>query len=352
MYMPTTEVGFQCLNDPRCVRPEDFHPHPNPELRHDTSLLAPGEEGTTPAWRVVITSYWGDRPARYSGQGQNAKTQFGQSQDEVSDWSSHILDTRWHITPWAYPNHTHLPLSIERTCLSSPTVPFEQRNASVLILGKLSHYFHKPEAPKFEEWGRVVAAMRDEGIELWTGAKEEEDMPIPEGLRRLPEMDKVAYGKTLSSVRALLGMGNPQLSPSPFNALCRGVPVVLPYYKDDGPTPAGWKLFKDAWAQHGPALVPGEPYAYAYRSVDDMIAQLKKAVRTPIDSYVPPEMTLQSVGERTRAWLHHDWEAEYRAVLARRRKLEYPPVMLETCYESKKCKYPILGHPRDPDSNE
>lgn len=349
MYMPTTRVGFQCLSDPRCVRSEDYTPHQNPEFRHDRSLLSPGEEGKLPAWRVFITSYWGDRPAHYSGQGQNAKGQYGQSVDGESAWSSHILDPRWHVTPWAYPGHTHLPLSIERTCLGSPTVPHSQRNASVLILGKLSHYFYEPEAPAAGEWQRVVDAMAAEGVEILTAAKEEDGSPIPAGLKRLPQMDKVAYGQTLSSVRALLGIGNPQLSPSPFNSLCGGVPVVLPYYTDEGPTPEGWALFKDAWTQHGPALLAGEPYAYAYRSVDDMIEQLRKAVQTPIDGYVPSEMRLKVVGERTREWLHHDWEAEYNAIRRTRKKLEYPPVMWETCRASGTCRYPILGKPYKPE---
>lgn len=353
MYMPTIRVGFMCLSDPRCVRPEDYHPHANPELRHDTSLLTPGEEGKLPAWRVVIISYWGDRPSRYSGQGQNAWGQYGQSEDGESGWSSHILDSRWHAVPWAYPNnHTHLPLSIERTCLGSPTVPWEQRNATVLLLGKLSHYFYKPHAPPIEEWARVVDAMKAEGIEILTGAEEEEGHPIPAGLKRLPPMGKVEYGKMLSSVRALLGIGNPQLSPSPFNSFCRGVPVVMPYHTDDGPTPDGWALFKDKWAQHGPAMQVGEPYAYAYRTVDDMIEQLKKAVKTPIDSYIPPEMTLQSVGERVRAFLYTDWEGEYNAILRQRKKLEYPPIMWEKCRESETCKYPILGHPYNPEENK
>lgn len=352
MYLPTAQVGFQCLSDPRCIWPQDYHPHPNPALRHDTSLMLPHEVGTTPPWRVFHTSYWGDRPSRYSGQGQNAGTQFGQSVDQVSTWSSHLLDPRWHIVPWAYPNHTHLPLSIEWTCLSSPTVPWEQRNASVLVLGKLSHYFHMAGAPAFDAWGRIVAAMAAEGIELWTGAEEEPGHPLPAGLRRLPQMDRVAYGQALSGVRALLGIGNPQTSPSPFNSFCRGVPVVLPYYTDDGPTPGGWKMFKDAWTQNGPALAVGEPYAYAYRSVDDMIAQLRTAVRTPIKGFVPPDMSLRSVGAKTRAWLHHDWEAEYRAIRTQRRVIQYPPVMLEKCRESNTCRYPLLGHPVRPKDEE
>lgn len=308
--------------------------------------MKPHEEGRTPAWRIFITSYWGDRPSNYSGQGQSAKLQYGQSLDEESPWSSHILDNRWHIVPWSYPNHTHLPLSIEGTCLGSATVPWPQRNASVLILGKLSSYFHRERAPDFKDWSKIVAAMAAEGIELWTGATEETGKPIPEGLRRLPEMDKATYGRTLSSTRALLGIGNPQLSPSPFNSLCRGVPVVMPYYTHEGPTPGGWKTFKDRWAQNGPVLEVGEPYAYAYRGVEDMIEKLKRAVRTPIESYVPPEMTLQTVGERTRKWLYHDWEGEYREVLKRRRgKLEYPPIMMEVCRGGGHCTYPILGQP-------
>lgn len=334
MYVPTKEYGFQCLSDPRCVRAADYRPHPNTTLRHDSSLLRPEDVGRTPAWRVFIASYWGDRPEAYSGQGESPRLHWGQE----GPWSSHLLDVRWHVVPYAYPGHTHVPLTVEQTCLSAPVVPHGQRNSSVLVLAKDSAYFFERGAP---DWAALVPALKQHGLELWA-APHKGDKALPEGIRRLPPMDKAEYARTLAGVSALLGIGRPHISPSPFNSVCAGVPVLIPYYTDDGPRPGGWKTFKDKWTQHGPALQLGEPHVYAYRGTDELVAQLARAVATPFDPYVPHEMTLANVAERTREWLHADWEGRYDAIRRERRVVEYPPIMAERCYASGMCKLAIL----------
>ncbi|TXT08454.1 uncharacterized protein COLE_05378 [Cutaneotrichosporon oleaginosum] len=48
------------------------------------------------------------------------------------------------------------------------------------------------------------------------------------------------YLEVLGSARALLGIGKPEISPTPYEALYRGVPVVLAYIKPD---PEGWEVF-------------------------------------------------------------------------------------------------------------
>lgn len=40
-------------------------------------------------------------------------------------------------SPWEYPGHTYIPLSIERECTKATVVPQEERKDQALVLAKL-----------------------------------------------------------------------------------------------------------------------------------------------------------------------------------------------------------------------
>lgn len=64
MYWPLDSHGYQCLTNPRCVRPEDYTPAADPKHRWDVSRIPKHEIGTLPAWRVFMPTYvstWGRR---------------------------------------------------------------------------------------------------------------------------------------------------------------------------------------------------------------------------------------------------------------------------------------------------
>jgi alpha-1,3(6)-mannosylglycoprotein beta-1,6-N-acetyl-glucosaminyltransferase len=84
--------------------------------------------------------------------------------------------------------------------------------------------------------------MKKDGYELITVAKEEDGNPIPEGIVKLGGQSKHEYEMLLAYSKALLGIGLPQISPSPYNALCAGVPVVMPFWKK-APPGRGWHEF-------------------------------------------------------------------------------------------------------------
>jgi hypothetical protein len=42
-----------------------------------------------------------------------------------------------NVSPFQYPGHTQIPLTIEPACLQNPVVPFEERNDAILILAKI-----------------------------------------------------------------------------------------------------------------------------------------------------------------------------------------------------------------------
>jgi len=71
-----------------------------------------------------------------------------------------------------------------------------------------------------------------------------------------------------------------------------------------------------------------------------MLAKLKRAYTTPIEPFIPPEMTFQAVFERVMEVLEHDWEAEAARVKMPRggNVPPFPPQMMATCIKFGICK--------------
>lgn len=156
-----------------------------------------------------------------------------------------------------------------------------------MILAKKTEYFHRwsTSSLQIEMWDKVIPAMKEINQTFWTVAGEEtKETPVPEGIVQYGQLTRPAYGKMVSSAKAMLGIGQPAISPSPYTALCRGVPVLIPYWGPLPTDPNDWATYGMAATQHGPSVLLGEPYVYAYNisDPDDMIRQLKKAVSTPI----------------------------------------------------------------------
>jgi len=84
--------------------------------------------------------------------------------------------------------------------------------------------------------------MAKDGYELVTVANEEKGFPIPDGIVKLGSQSKHSYELLVATSRALMGIGLPEISPSPYNAICAGVPAVMPYWQDK-PVGDGWYKF-------------------------------------------------------------------------------------------------------------
>jgi hypothetical protein len=189
-------------------------------------------------------------------------------------------------------------------------------------------------------WPEIVKRVKNFGADLWSFAHEVDHIPVPEGLIKIGTLPRDEYSRKSGSARALLGIGSPPISPTPYDSLCRGVPIVMPY-KGDTPTPKGWALYKSELVQHGPINMIGKPYVYTYKlgDVDDMAAKLERAYNNLIESYVPPEKKAAFVVDRVHEVLNHDWEGEYRSL-----RLEmgghvpqYDAGLVPTCIKSKMC---------------
>jgi len=126
----------------------------------------------------------------------------------------------------------------------------------------------------------------------------------------------------LAGTRVLLGTGRPPLSPTPYDALCFGVPFVNPVVAWDAGAPddrARWRT------QHDGLKWEAEPRVYHVRLSRDLgerrrdfWAAIQRAMSTPIERYVLREMSQDAVTERLSRIVETDWLAPATEVLAKK----------------------------------
>ncbi|KAL1412095.1 hypothetical protein Q8F55_003092 [Vanrija albida] len=217
---------FKCQTNPLCIRPEDYVPAEDERFRHDLSLVPKSRMGNLPPWRMFTVDFWGARASGYGAPGINVEGQWGITKD-VKDWSPHLLGNKFQFVPYPYPGHTHIPISIEQRCLHAEYVPYERRNQSALVLAKRNRLFHDDHNKPIEDkWPQIAGGLKDIGYDLLAVAtmedKDEENKkkyPIPPELNNLGRLTSDGYSRLVSNQRALLGIGKPEISPSPYVAV-------------------------------------------------------------------------------------------------------------------------------------
>ncbi|KIK63908.1 hypothetical protein GYMLUDRAFT_83329 [Collybiopsis luxurians FD-317 M1] len=283
----TDEHVIWCLNDTvHCIE--------SPENPHGI-----------PPWKLFTFTFWGS-PEGW----QNFMA-------PKEPWSFNPLGAEWNLVPYLMPDH-HFYLGYHlKECEESSTIAPSERKDQVIILAKRSWYFHRYNFVKFSWWPEIIEKTRAAGIEIICLAEEEEGFPIPEGLVTLDPLDRQSYNKLLSTSKALLGIGHPKISPSPYASLCHGLPVIFPYHGNKGCSPhpsnmSDWCTFTGDHHQHGPlAAALREPYVYMADvdgTVDELVAKILAAVDTPIEPLVQPEMTLEEVTRRVKDYFMIDWK--------------------------------------------
>lgn len=183
----------------------------------------------------------------------------------------------------------YLGYSLEKTCLKTPYVRPEERPRQVFVLAKQSKYF----APT----GRYI--LRDHpqaAATFFSGLSEslntsfvgafhmDEGFPIPDGITRLARMSRPAFQATIARSRVLLGVGSPTLSPSPWEALCLGVPFINPIHDWDRKDPEN----RDKWMSQHDGLVHtniSEPYVFHVKQGD--IKGFERAISIALNSSIP-----------------------------------------------------------------
>lgn len=324
---------LSCQGDPRCSRWEDFLPstesypslkvlkdgtadwseeggvptdaeiHPRRKWvwsRQELDDLPVEQRGTIPQHKLFVVTYWGARPG-------DPYWQF--PDDREFAWNS--LGQQWTLAPFAYPHHTYLPYSIESTCEAVPFVPAHEKKNQAFILAKRTDYFWYRSSVPTEFWPRLEA---ETGLTAMSVAIDdvrqpgEKDLPVPEGVTSIGHVSKSTFERVVGESRVMLGIGRPLISPSVYSALCQGTPVILPYFGDEA-VPKGWDLFNGNLAMHGPAAAIGPPYVYSYKKEDmqQFVSVIKQALDTPIDRYIPEDMTRSSEMKNLDDLMRFDW---------------------------------------------
>ncbi|WVW80125.1 hypothetical protein I302_102100 [Kwoniella bestiolae CBS 10118] len=216
-------------------------------------------------------------------------------------------------------NH-YLGYSIESRCRAVP-LP-SSRHHRGMALGKYAKYFNTSSSEwvwgKDDILGKAISSIppSEEGEHekfemIATGGHDDDKTGKHEdmykGITNLGKLPQDEWYQTLASSKFLLGVGKPNMSPSPYDALCFGVPFINPIMSWNHSDPEDWTK----WHTQHDALRPyGAPYVYHVQKEngEQLEQAMRDALATPIKSYIPPPMTKESVKQRHRTLVETDWK--------------------------------------------
>lgn len=112
-------------------------------------------------------------------------------------------------------------MSVEQACRALPPTPQAERNNTVLILAKKAGYFSQAFfKPMIDAFDDIAGAMEEMGMEMWTTAEGDKDNDhVPKQVVKVGRQEPAKYREILSASRVLLGIGQPPISPTPYEAL-------------------------------------------------------------------------------------------------------------------------------------
>ncbi|KAH6908465.1 hypothetical protein BKA70DRAFT_1103557 [Coprinopsis sp. MPI-PUGE-AT-0042] len=301
-------MAGECHSDPNCVKSES-----NPS--------------GIPAWKIFDFEYF--------------------TSPMASHFHAGLLQGKWTLS--ANPevgfedrgggdNVQYIGFSVEDECRRQAPVPLSQRHHRVFMLMKQISYVYQATFA----WNRtyfplvsselgttfVGAWMTDQNYQ-WNpeidGVMKDIDDPEKGVINlRTNSTEKGLFGpdRWLEEVRmskVMLGMGNPWWSPSPYHALCAGVPFINPILSYDMNDP--WN--KERWNTQHPSLNHyGPPHVYHVhrQNYTGFVEALRMAMETESPSFIPPHMTEMAVRERVRYLMEHDWRTDAEELLEKRKK--------------------------------
>lgn len=239
------------------------------------------------------------------------------------------LGGNWTLSPEDYSKITwngagtqFIGYSIGDRCLAATF--HEEREHRGLILAKEPKYFDEENGFKGilgkarDTVPPVTVAGEEMPFRLVSTAGERRDdgstEELPEGIVSLGRMPQEEYTDLLAKSKMLIGIGNPKLSPSPYWALCMGVPfinIIEDWRADDPENRQHWHTQQDALR-----FTP-EPYVYHVRhdDLDGLSRAMQRAAAKQIDRYIPPWMKKDKVLDRIGHLMETDWYAEARRVV-------------------------------------
>ncbi|KAG8865745.1 hypothetical protein FRB97_004459, partial [Tulasnella sp. 331] len=226
-----------------------------------------------PLWKIFNMHFWNGPDHPYG-------SPFTLSPEDYSAWTP----------PARGRDNYYLGYSLERTCTKVPYVAHSSRPRQVYVYAKHLQFFidknyilRNDTEDDDDERLAKVNFFRDlsASANATFVAKMRHDVPgmnIPDGISELTHSmyDRGAFQHTVSSSRVLMGVGRPALSPTPWAALCLGVPFINVITGWDGKHPDD----SSRWSAQQEAvffLRAGEPFVYNVKSGDRL--GLEEAIR-------------------------------------------------------------------------
>ncbi|KAJ7639365.1 hypothetical protein FB45DRAFT_740721 [Roridomyces roridus] len=238
------------------------------------------------------------------------------------------LGEKWTLSPEKYTpsdreGNTYLGYSIEENCRKYPFVPHGKRKSQAFIHASSLHHFLPNERawpPQFFD-----LASSATGLSFVAGAKAHSDTSPSDLAASIKNLGGDAdLHDALANSAVLVGMGDPAM-PTPYDALCLGVPFINPILNWD-PADAtdrrGWNTEHNALNELSPPYV----YHVLKNDRDGFLQAVEDAKANPIPSLVLDRMKIESVQQRLGLILEHDWRAEAAVVLEQRKKADQGPV--------------------------
>ncbi|WVQ84839.1 hypothetical protein IAT38_006996 [Cryptococcus sp. DSM 104549] len=220
------------------------------------------------------------------------------------------------------PNH-FLSYSIEPTCRRLPYLPPALRSSppQAYLLAKQMNYLD--DTPKFSWTLPALVGLQDElGIQVVAGMKNDDEETAKRveeiGLRNLGPLGKLEFYAQLAKSFVFIGVGRPRISPSPWDALCMGVPFINPILTWDEADPTN----RSSWhAQqwHMTDLSPPYVYSVPAHNLTALTEAVREALDNPIESYIPDYMKFDFVCERMAEVVEGPWRAKGQEVLEERK---------------------------------
>ncbi|KAJ7598798.1 hypothetical protein C8J56DRAFT_1157886 [Mycena floridula] len=251
-----------------------------------------------PAWKMLSFHFWA-----------------GPSNPLGAGWTLSPEDYA-RISPSNKEQNVYLGYSIESTCKKIEIPPSAERPLHAYVLAKYPEYFIDENYPwtdvSFEHSPisglSVIAGLRGDD-------KHEKD--IPPGLVNLGSLNQKQFYKELGNSRVLIGIGKPPLSPSPYDALCMGVPFINPilsWNHDEPDDRTKWETQHEALKYENP------PYVYNVKQddVQGFWDAIQAALNNPINRYIVPSMTMDALKSRVADIVERDWKGKAQALLLER----------------------------------
>lgn len=267
-------------------------------LEDVTCALSEHNPGGIPAWKLLSFS-WRER-------------------------SASPLGPKWTLSPEDYrlernatvPN-TYLGYSVEPGCLSHPFIPrgLRAKPPQAYVHAKDITYFsaehHAWKADFYD------AAAAETGAHFLVGAFGTAPSDFPKSVENVGLLPLKWFYQSLAESSVLVGVGLPGTSPTPYDALCLGVPYINPILEWDEHDPTN----RTAWtAQHEMLKNLDPPHVYnIFKGDKEGFTQaVKAALAHPIQSYTLEHMRMRAVELRLGNILETDWKADAQLLLRER----------------------------------